>query len=138
MPQKDKIHDAVKNALIKDGWTVTHDHYRIKYGEEKVFIDIATEKILAAEKEGQQIAVEIKSFIGKSPITDISEALGQHNLYITILEEVEPQRKLYLAISKPTYDELRNVKAFMSVVKRFQVALIIVKIPTEEIFEWIE
>ena len=25
MPVKDIYHDTVKNALIKDGWTITHD-----------------------------------------------------------------------------------------------------------------
>jgi hypothetical protein len=36
MPAKDRIHHAVKNALIKDGWTITHDPYRLEVGEEKV------------------------------------------------------------------------------------------------------
>jgi hypothetical protein len=25
MPAKDTYHNAVENALIKDGWTITHD-----------------------------------------------------------------------------------------------------------------
>ena len=25
MPARDKFHDTVKHALIKDGWTITHD-----------------------------------------------------------------------------------------------------------------
>ncbi len=29
MPAKDIYHDAVKNALIKDGWTITADPYPI-------------------------------------------------------------------------------------------------------------
>jgi hypothetical protein len=32
MPAKDIYHDAVKNALIKDGWTITADPYYIIYG----------------------------------------------------------------------------------------------------------
>lgn len=50
MPRKDTIHEAVKNALIKDGWTITADPYRITYGDEKIFIDLAAELPLAAER----------------------------------------------------------------------------------------
>ena len=30
MPAKDIHHDTVKNALIKDGWTITHDPLRLR------------------------------------------------------------------------------------------------------------
>jgi hypothetical protein len=43
MTRKDTIHDTVKSALIRDGWTVTDDPYRIDYGDEKLFIDLAAE-----------------------------------------------------------------------------------------------
>lgn len=44
MPAKDIYHDAVKNALIKDGWTITFDPYPIKYEEVKLLADLAGEK----------------------------------------------------------------------------------------------
>jgi hypothetical protein len=31
MPAKDLYHEAVKNALIKDGWTITADPYPIEF-----------------------------------------------------------------------------------------------------------
>ena len=31
MPAKDLYHEAVKNALIKDGWTITADLYPIEF-----------------------------------------------------------------------------------------------------------
>jgi hypothetical protein len=34
MPRKDQIHQAVRNALIKAGWTITHDPLFIEYGQE--------------------------------------------------------------------------------------------------------
>ena len=138
MPRKDKIHDAVRNALIKGGWTVTDDPYFLKYGDEDLFIDLAAERLLAAERAGQKIAVEIKSFIGRSPINDLENALGQYALYLSVLEVVEPERKLYLAVGKAAYDELNHVKAFGLIVKRFQIALIVVEAITEEIVEWKE
>jgi hypothetical protein len=68
MPAKDIYHDAVKAALIKDGWTITADPYPIKYEEIKLFADLAGEKTISASREEQQIVVEIKSFLGRSPM----------------------------------------------------------------------
>jgi len=58
---KDLFHQAVKRALIKDGWTVTHDPLIIRIDRIKLEIDLAAEKVLAAEKDGQKVAVEVKS-----------------------------------------------------------------------------
>lgn len=60
MPGKDIYHDCVKNALIKDGWKITDDPLSLKIGKKDIFIDLATEKLLAAEKQGKKIAVEVK------------------------------------------------------------------------------
>jgi hypothetical protein len=136
MPRKDVIHDAVRSALIKAGWTITDDPYFLKYGDEDMFVDLAAERLLAAERGEQKIAVEIKSFIGRSPMNDLENALGQYALYLSVLEEVEPNRKLYLAIGKATYDELNCMKPFGLIVKRFQVALIVVEAAAQEIVEW--
>ncbi len=41
---KDIIHDAVKNALIKDGWLITHDPFIVQYEDARVFIDLGAER----------------------------------------------------------------------------------------------
>lgn len=51
MARKDAIHDAVKNALIKDDWTITHDPIIIDIVDTKIEADLAAEKIIVAEKE---------------------------------------------------------------------------------------
>lgn len=63
MPAKDKFHEAVKNALVHDGWTITHDPLRLRLGKRKLFVDLGAEKLLSAEKDQQKIAVEVKSFL---------------------------------------------------------------------------
>jgi hypothetical protein len=78
-----------------------------------------------------------KSFLGRSPINDLQNALGQYALYLSVLEVVDPQRKLYLAIGKSTYDDLTELETFHLVVRRFHVALFVVQILAEEIVEWI-
>jgi hypothetical protein len=77
---KDLIHDAVKNALIKDDWTITHDPYPIQYEEVKLSADLGAERTLAAERGNEKIVIEIKSFVSRSPIQDLKLALGQYNL----------------------------------------------------------
>ena len=64
MPARDNIHEAVRNALTKDGWTITHDPYTIEYDGEFAYADLAAERPLAASKAGRMIVVEIKSFVG--------------------------------------------------------------------------
>ena len=44
MPRKDQIHEAVRNALVKDGWTITDDPCRIEYEEADVYADLRIEK----------------------------------------------------------------------------------------------
>jgi XisH protein len=81
MSAKDIYHDSCKQALIKDGWTISHDPYSLKIGKKDLFIDLAGEKLLTAEKDTQKIAVEIKSFVSPSEIKDLEVALGQYILY---------------------------------------------------------
>lgn len=77
MSAKDKFHDAVKQALVKEGWKITHDPLRIKFGEEdKIQIDLGAQRVLGAQKAGQKIAVEIKSFLSDSAVFDFHLALG--------------------------------------------------------------
>lgn len=137
MPRKDTIHDAVRNALIKDGWTIMHDPYRVPYGNEAVFIDLAAEIPLTAERNGQRIAVEIKSFIGHSPINDLCDAMGQYIVYLSILEDEDPACTLYLALSSVVYGQMLQMKAFLNMRQKFQVPLIVVEIAKEEIVQWI-
>jgi hypothetical protein len=40
MPKLDIIHNAVKNALIKDGWIITDDPYIIEYRKTKLYADL--------------------------------------------------------------------------------------------------
>jgi len=105
MSAKDIIHDAVKNALIKDGWTITDDPYVIEYAEVTLYADLGAEHPIAAERGKQKIVVEVKSFISASFMQDLKEAVGQYVIYLGYLEASEPERKLYMAISEKVYDE---------------------------------
>lgn len=137
MPAIDKIHNAVRNALIKDGWTITHDPYVIRFEEVTLFAALAAERTLAVEREGRKIVVEIKSFGGASPIQDLKVMLGQYDLYRGFLEVIDPNRQLYLAISETSYQNLFSQRAIQMIMQRYQLPLIIVRLTTEEIIAWI-
>lgn len=40
MPAKDIYHDVVKQALIKDGWTITDDPLRLRWAKRNIYIDL--------------------------------------------------------------------------------------------------
>ncbi|MEG4343638.1 XisH family protein [Microcoleus sp. A003_D6] len=105
MAAKDRFHNAVKIAIEKDGWTITDDPLFIKVEDVDFYIDLGAEKVLAAEKAGQKIAVEIKSFLGASEVNEFHSALGQFLNYRLALSLKEPERILYLAVSSDIYDE---------------------------------
>lgn len=70
MPNKDLFHDAVRNALEKDRWKITHDPLFLNFAQVEMFVDLGAEPLIAAEKENAQIAIEIKTFIGSSAISE--------------------------------------------------------------------
>jgi len=98
MPAKDTHHDAARNALIKDGWSITDDPFQMTWGDKEMYVDFAAEQVLAAQRSNRRIAVEVKSFLGKSFMTDLERALGQFVLYRAVLARREPDRELLLAI----------------------------------------
>jgi hypothetical protein len=135
---KDVFHQQVKHALIKDGWNITHDPLTIRISEAvKLQIDLAAETTIAAERDSEKIAVEIKSFVGDSDISAFHTALGQYLNYCQALEEQEPDRLVYLAIPLETYQDFFQLPFIQRSLKRYQVKLIIYDPKVEEIKQWI-
>ena len=133
---KDLFHQAVKTALIKDGWTITSDPLTIRIDRIKLEIDLAAEKVFAAEKDGQKIAVEVKSFIKPSAINDFHAALGQFLNYRTALQLTEPSRILYLAISIDIFKTFFQERFTQIVIQQYDLKLIVYEPNLEEIVEW--
>ncbi|MDZ7898015.1 MAG: XisH family protein [Arcicella sp.] len=98
MARKDLYHEVVRHALEKDGWIITHDPLDLTVGEVELFADLGAERVIGAEKDNQKIAVEIKSFVGQSPVSEFHKAIGQYENYRLSLEEKNSDRTLLLAI----------------------------------------
>ncbi|MGH7966823.1 MAG: XisH family protein [Candidatus Binatia bacterium] len=137
MPAKDIYHDTVRNALLKDGWHITHDPLVLKWGDKDLFIDLGAERLLAAEKNQQKIAVEIKSFTGPSDMADLERALGQYVVYHDVLAEREPERRLYLAVPEETWLELFEEPIGQLLLKNERARLLVFDPLQEEIRRWI-
>ncbi|MGB3203973.1 MAG: XisH family protein [Crinalium sp.] len=138
MPAKDIYHNAVKNALIKDGWIITADPYKIKYKDAELFADLAAEKPILAEQNGRTIIVEIKSFLSPSPMRDFEMALGQYTLYRNFILLSNPDYQIYLAIKESTYENFFKRESISLIIRLNQLKLIIVDMENEEILQWIE
>ncbi|MBP0015143.1 MAG: hypothetical protein J7545_15230 [Roseofilum sp. SBFL] len=57
MPARDLFHELVRTALEHEGWTITHDPYPIDLGVVDFYIDLGAERLIAATKNEDKIAV---------------------------------------------------------------------------------
>ncbi|MGI9055286.1 MAG: XisH family protein [Pyrinomonadaceae bacterium] len=138
MPAKDKFHEVVKTALVKDGWTITDDPLFIKFGGVDMYVDIGAEKLIGAEKDGRKIAVEIKSFLGISLTSEFQDALGQILFYRVALKETHPDRVLYLAVPIDAYELFFKLELPQMTLTTYEVRLIVYNDIKGEIVEWLE
>jgi XisH protein len=134
---KDKYHNLVKKALQDLGWTVTNDPFYIPTLKRKLEIDLGAERVIAAEKDNQKIAIEIKSFVGLSEIHEFYKALGQFNYYQLALEEHQIERVLYLAVPSDIYDTLFTEPLTLKAIERYNIKIIVYNIQNENIEKWI-
>ncbi|MGB5969225.1 MAG: XisH family protein [Spirulinaceae cyanobacterium] len=137
MPAKDIYHHQVRNALIKDGWTITDDPLILSIGKRDLFVDLGAEKVIAAEKKNQKIAVEVKSFIGKSQVNDLENAVGQYMVYNQVLLENKNERTLYLAIRNLSFQEVFEETLGKIFLKKKIINLIVFDEKEETILRWI-
>jgi hypothetical protein len=134
MPAKDIYHDTVKNALIKDGWTITHEQYKLIIGEKRLYPDMTA---VRAKKGQEKIIIEIKSFTGNSDVKDLEQALGQYILYEHVLEIVEPEYDLYLAVNTTIYENLFQKEIGQILLAKQTLRLLVFNVKNEVITQWI-
>jgi hypothetical protein len=134
---KDIFHDVVKTALKKNDWLITHDPYPLQAGSFDLAIDLGAEKFIAAERQGIKIAVEIKSFLGPSKITEFYKALGQFIAYRAALQSQEPNRTLYLAVSSDIYERFFITPFIQELVQQNQLYILNYDIEQEIITQWL-
>ena len=137
MPAKDIYHDTVKRALQKEGWIITHDPFPLQIGRKRLSADLGAERLINAEKGTQKIVVEVKSFVGRSDVKDLEQALGQYILYRQVLNEMRIDRSLYLAISQPIFNSVFTIELGQVLLKNQIIKLIVFDDKSEAIVQWI-
>lgn len=133
---KDKFHFIVKEALIKDGWTITQDPYKLGEWDPEWEIDLGAEKIFAAEKGQIKIAVEVKSFLDISFAHEFHKALGQYLNYLASLSQIEEDRVLYLAVPIDVWLTEFQRRGIQFSIETYKVKIVVFNPLTNKIEEW--
>jgi len=137
MPVYDFYHDMVKNALVKDGWTITDDPFIIEFKGLRLYAELGAEKTIAAERSGRRIVVEIKVFSSPSLISELEKTVGQYSIYRTFLKRISPDRELYLAIAQDVYQDFFRRPAIQEIISDQQISLLVFEPEAEEVVKWI-
>lgn len=134
---RDIYHNNVRDALIKDGWTITHDPFQVQYGDADLSIDLGAEKVIAAQKGEIKIAVEVKSFVTKSLIYEFHEVLGQYLNYRRILRLTHQEdRQVILAVPSEAYDRLFRKEFVQITLEEEEVQYFVFDTSKNEILLW--
>ena len=137
---RDYYHQVVKEALVKDGWTITHDPFTILPKDEGgLETDLGAEKLISAEKGLEKIAVEVKSFVSPSILHEFHGAMGQYLFYIPALEmKGEHDRKMFLAIPLEVWLKLTKKEVVRQAIARYGVKVVVYNPKTTSIESWKE
>lgn len=137
MPALDRDHKLVRRALEKEGWIITSDPLTLGVGKRNFLVDFGAERLLAAERGTEKIAVEVKTFAGPSPIADLQQAYGQFGVYEEVLATTEPERVLYLAIPEEAMSGIFAEEIGQLMLKNRFRRLFVYETEQEKIIQWI-
>ena len=135
---KDILHYVAKQALENDGWEITHDPLDLTIGGVELYADLGAERVIAAERGTEKIAVEIKTFGGQSLVTEFHKAMGQYDNYQISLSILEPERIVYLAIPEKTWNSFFQRPFIQTVLQVKNTKIIIFNPDNQTIIKWIK
>lgn len=124
MARRDIYHQLVKEALIAEGWQITHDPYVFET-DPQLATDLGAERVIGATRDHEKIAVEVKSFLAESQVADLEKALGQYGLYRRLLQLQEPNRILYLAVPAYAFENIFQKPVGRLAIDEFKLKLIV-------------
>ncbi len=104
--------------------------------EVEICIDIVAEQLFAAEKDKNKIAVEVKTFLNPSAISEFHTVLGQCLNYRLALKLDDASRLLYLAIPDTAWNTFFRREFAKLAIAEYQLKLIIFDVSEEVIVQW--
>lgn len=136
MARKDIYHECVRRALVKDGWTITHEPMLLPFADTRLEVDLGAERS-ATERGAVLIAVEVKNFLETKPmVSEYQKSQGQYQLYREILRALDPSRTLYLAIPEAAYHRVFSNSIIQRLLRANEVQLLLFDPETESITQW--
>jgi hypothetical protein len=139
MPRRDVYHFHIREALVKDGWKITADPLDLSSGGLELYADLGAERVLAAERGEEKIAVEIKSFMeDQSPVSEFHKASGQYDTYCYALADKEPDRVVFLAIPLHIWDTFFQRPLIQKIVQGKALKIIVVNTINRTVALWIK
>ncbi len=132
----------IANKLLSDerlALVATDDPLTLSYGSRDLYVDIGAERtVIAAERDEEKIAVEIKCFLGASPVHDLETAVGQYGIYQSVLSEIESERELYLAVPLRVYESILSERFGQLILANLKIRVIVFDDNNERIVKWIK
>lgn len=135
---QDLIHDAVRNALKKAGWTIVAEPFRLDFKNFALRADIAAKQMATDGKTEIRIVVEVKSFAGNSFVRELQQAIGQYLMYLDAIAMNQLDYELYLGISSDAYQSYFALSGAQFAVEHYQLKLLVVDVDQEEIVQWVK
>jgi hypothetical protein len=133
MAARDLYHTIVIEALVADGWTVTDDPLYLDYDSHNLYVDLGVERgTIGVERGRDKLAIEIKTLAGVSIVTEVQKAIGQYEMYESVLTDIEPDRIVYLAVPKAEFDAF-----FLRLIEHRTLRIVVYDVDTKRIAQWI-
>ncbi len=134
MPAEDRYHPLVVRLLIKDGWRIVTEQYKLIVGDRRLWIDIQASKA----EQSLMILVEIKGFeTSPSAVSELGDAAGQYLLYQIALEAHGFSLPLYLAVPEAAYQGILSEELGKRMIARIGLKLLVFDPDQEVITRWI-
>jgi XisH protein len=141
MPAIDNCEPMIRNALLKEGWTVERSPFFLRSGIFTLFADIRMRK--EAHKgngTGRSIIiVEVKCFSDLKMFQDeLYRAVGQYLIYQHAVSAEGILGDVFLAIPTTAYVRIFSESLLQGIIKQVRMKLIVVDLEREEVNQWID
>jgi len=133
MPAKDRYHDALKRALLKEGWAIDDEQITLTVDERHLWIDLQ----ISHHVSRQIFLVEVKELSEvDSPIEALANALGKIALYRLAIRLEKIEIPIVLAVSEASYNGILSEVIGQHSVTEANIPLIVFNPQKEEIVLW--